>query len=177
MRTIVSARWNPKPFYFRPKVMVSLTALATVFPAVWASGVGKEFSWQNASGAGKASSRSERNGGSHVLSIEGLTLKTIDPHTPHSFLPFVLEARPGRSAHSRKSNPLLSFVPSRLRHFFTDAAPGPDMPLALAITQAVRPFPYPVLRREFLDQALNAFDPEVRQRASACLAVTGTPDN
>lgn len=98
-------------------------------------------------------------------------------HTPHSFLPFGMEARLGRSALRWNRNSPSSSVPSRLPYKSRLSALGPAMPLALAITQAVRPMPYPVLCREFLDQALNVSKPEAGRRASAHLAVTGTPDS
>lgn len=95
---------------------------------------------------------------------------------PHSFLPYSAEARPGLVTHPRRQDHPLSSAPSRLHRLFSSPALGPGRPLALAIPQAERLFPYPVSRREFLVRASNASGPEVRPRASACLAQAGTPD-
>ncbi len=206
MRIMISLRRNPGPLYFRLKVGLCLTLLAAVLLGLGALNVGRDRIAIHAEKAGTSFARSveglilenidsPKTGAGRMISPvfrgvgapEGAIVATVfsarhslfgaNPYNPHSFLPFSLEARLGRSAHPWTCDPPSSFARSRLQFLSALAAPGPEMPLALAIPQAVRPFPYPVLRREFLDQALNASKPEVRHRASACLAATGTPDS
>jgi len=95
---------------------------------------------------------------------------------PHSFLPYSLEARYGYATIHRLFVQRLSLTLSRLPSPPSLSALGPDKPLALAVLQAARLSPYPVLSREFLEKALNDSDPDLRLSASACLASKGTPD-
>ena len=101
------------------------------------------------------------------------------PATPHSFLPYFLEARYGfatqRPLLEQMPSPSLSCLPCYPS--FSLVANGPDQALTRPIVQAPRQLSYPVLRREFPETAWYDSEADLRLSASACRVVKGTPDD
>ena len=98
--------------------------------------------------------------------------------TPHSFLPYNLEARHGFATQRLLLEQMPSSSLSCLQRnpSFSLVATGPDQALTRPIVQAPRQLSYPVLRREFLETAWYDSEADLRRSASACRAVKGTPD-
>ncbi len=184
-------RNNPAPLYFRLRAALGLFLVGALGLGASSLGLGRKAAPQPGTAGTKLSSNLIP---AHlpVPTGEGLTLKDIDAPRgggvglaidpvlrgdaqtdPHSFLPYSIEAGPGRATHPRKYGHPSSLARSRLTRPSSLAAYGPDLPLALAIPQDKRPFLYPALCRESSDKALRSSNSEVRLRASACLAESG----
>ncbi len=192
MRTALFLRNNPAPLYFRLRAVLGLFLIGALGLGATLLGLGRKAAPQiRAAGASLSSERLP--GHASVPIVEGLPLKEIDTPKggvglridpvlhgdaqtdPHSFLPYSIEAGTGRATSPRKYGHPSSLARSRLSRPSSLAAYDPDLPLALAIPQDTRPFLYPAFGRESSDKALRASDPEVRLRASACLAPSWTP--
>jgi hypothetical protein len=177
MRTAIPLRHNPAPLYFRLRAGLGLLVIAGIALGASTLGIARR-SPSRAAVSGAKSTSALVPSHSSIPRAEGSTLENAvcDPNTdPHSFLPYSIEAGRGRATHPWTFGHPSSLARSRLSRPSSLSAYGPDLPLALAIPQDTRLFPYPALRRESRDWSLKASVPEARLRASACLDPSGAP--
>lgn len=163
MLTVSPVRWNPSRLGFWLKVCLATALLTALFFGNKVFGQGKPLSSE--------ADRSE----SAAVSIAQSLLQHYNLMTPHSFLPYILAARFGRTIDQPSFVETMSYVRSCPRRassfFFLRETPRSDR----AAIQTECRLLYPVLRRESQDKAMCDSMPNLRPSASACVASTGTP--
>jgi hypothetical protein len=163
MLTVSPVRWSPGRLWFWLRACLAAALLAALLFGIKA--FGDEIP------LGSAGSRSQ----TAAASIDQSLLQPLSVTTPHSFLPYNSWARYGRTTVQPFVVETLSYVRSCRRNassffFFTETSRSDK-----AAIQAGRCSLYPVLRREFQDKAMCDSLPDLRPRASACVASIGTP--
>jgi hypothetical protein len=178
MYAAIPCRPRPVGFSLRQKVGLALLLLSIFFLGSKVFGAGR-YSGDPFEGTSLMALDNPETGvgpafgpaPSDSLELSARLLHFLDPH---SFLPYSLEAGYGPAAPCQThAGPSLAL--SRLQSLSFRAASGLGKPLALAVPQVPRLFPYPAFGREFPEKAVRDRDPDPRLRASAWSASNGAP--